>query len=239
MRIRKYIRLIYLLANLLGCSSFQARISESFHESPQAIDACFAYLSGNRQSLSSLISNFSEDDRSIFQDSNEMREVIVPVFSYDDFSGRGGLYISYDGRVQYPVHEKKKLYGTEIIEWKCVERIRIKVDELFLEALTIYTYYPNNTSAMFLRIEEASDLYRKLSRSVPPNSDFLRGYLYFGLANQLNQRNSSYPFACSLFKEAKGINLELTKKTFDKKLILASFQIVDSLLALERNSRCL
>ncbi|TGL35921.1 hypothetical protein EHQ52_03915 [Leptospira koniambonensis] len=191
--------------------------------------------------MSAILASFDEEDRSKLSSPNELLPVKVPVFTYNNFSGKGDLYVSnvYDGRVSYISEEDKNLSSREVIDWKCTERIRIRIDDLFVEAYTIYIYYPNNTSGMFLKIEEASDLYRKLRTHTLNRPEFLRQYLYYGMANQLNQRSSNFPFACSLFKEAKETNSELARRSENKQLVTATFNVDTSLASLQRRSGCL
>ncbi|PJZ78796.1 hypothetical protein [Leptospira neocaledonica] len=186
----------------ISCTSLPGKLFVKLNEIDNSVEACLNYLAGKKDSIHSVLGELSASDQQQLLKANGQISSLVPVFSYFPYNGTGGLAYSFGGNLYYYQTSEKILSSSEVMDWKCVEKVRLEIDNQFEEASFMYAMNPNNVAPIWAKVKRASDVYSQLSKLIINRSEFLIGYLYLPVIYGMSSTNQNYNFACQFLDVA-------------------------------------
>lgn len=220
------------------CSSLPGKFYSKLNEKESSVDICLEYLSGKKSAVKQLLSDLPVDEQNLLQQSSEKIPSIVPIFTYYPYNGSGGMAYYFGEHLNYYQSTKQNLSSGEVIDWKCVERIRMEIDRKFEQAAFMYEMNPNNMGPIWLNIKKATETYSKLSIATIDKSEFLRAYLYLPYIYGMSRSGANYIFACEFLDVAGTTAILGYKKSIDPMLKQAFASNGYMLVEISKRSKC-
>ncbi|TGL59517.1 hypothetical protein [Leptospira sarikeiensis] len=230
--------ILFINLFLSSCSSLPGRLYSKLDEKESSVVVCLEYLDGKKEALSQILSDLPVDERNLLQQSNAKIQSVIPVFTYYEYNGSGGMAYSFGGQLSYYQSTEQILSSREVVDWKCVERIRAEVDRKFEQAALMYEINPNNMGPIWLNIKKATDIYSKLFASIYNKSEFLKAYLFLPYVYGMSRSGANYAFACEFLEVAGAASISGYKSSIDPMLKQAFASNGYMILGLSKRSRC-